>query len=88
MTEALKAVNEAINDPTKGEELKRSSFLDALNGIKRGIMNYDRDAILPLLNDEIMERTKKFEDLTPADEQKLVQLTQDQKRLVAENDRK
>jgi hypothetical protein len=51
-------------------------------------MNYDKDVILPMLKDEIQNRTKQFENLTQEDEMNLVKLSQDQKRIVADLDKK
>ena len=41
VTDALTAVQDALNDPTKGAEIRKASFNDALNGIRNGVMNYE-----------------------------------------------
>lgn len=51
-------------------------------------MEYVNDPILPILTEEINKRTAEFKSLTPAQEGKLLALTADQKRVIADNDRK
>lgn len=51
-------------------------------------MEYVNDPILPILTEEINRRTAEFKSLTPAQESKLLALSADQKRAIADNDRK
>ena len=47
-------------------------------------MQYQGDAILPLLKEEISKRTQEFKGLSAEEEGKLLSLTADQKRMVAD----
>ena len=77
-----------VESPEHSASIKRSSFESALAGIRSGVMKYENDPILPLIQDEMQERLQKFQGLTAEEEGKLLSLTEDQKKLVVENDRK
>lgn len=51
-------------------------------------MKYENDPLLPLLQSEVEKRINHFKGLTPEEESKLLSLTQEQKRLIADQDRK
>lgn len=51
-------------------------------------MKYDNDPLLPILQNEMQTRIAHFKGLTPEEESKLLSLTQDQKRVIADLDRK
>lgn len=51
-------------------------------------MTYEHDLVLPLIQDEMKERLVKFQGLSAEEESKLLQLTTEQKSIVAENDKK
>lgn len=88
VTNAASKVNEALEDPQQRERILQASFESALIGIRTGKMEYVNDPILPILTEEINRRTAEFKSLTPAQESKLLALTADQKRAIADNDRK
>jgi len=69
-------------------EIKRASFLSALDGIRTGTMTYSQDLILPMIQKEMEERLAKFQGLSAEEEGKLLSLTAEQRQLVADNDRK
>ena len=50
-------------------------------------MEYENDPLLPILSEEILSRTEAFKGLTAEEESKLLALTADQKRIIAENDK-
>ena len=77
-----------VESPEHSASIKRSSFESALAGIRSGIMKYENDPILPLIQDEMQDRLQKFQGLTAEEEGKLLSLSEDQKKLVVENDRK
>jgi len=78
----------AVNDPAQSESIKRASFESALNGIRSGIMTYEGDPILPMIQSEISSRLTKFQGLSKEEESALLALTADQKKIVVDNDRK
>lgn len=51
-------------------------------------MEYVNDPILPILTGEINRRSDEFKNLTPAEESKLLSLNSDQRRIIADNDKK
>ena len=77
-----------IDDPSHSAEIKRSSFESALAGIRSGRMTYENDKILPLIESEISERLQRFKGMSKEDESKLLQLSEEQRRIVSENDKK
>jgi hypothetical protein len=47
-----------------------------LNGLEKGTMDYSKDPILGLIVDNISTTIQRFEKMTPADQQKLISLTE------------
>lgn len=77
-----------VDDPTHTAEIKRSSFESALVGIRSGEMTYSGDIILPMIESEMKERLQRFQGMTIAEEAALLSLTEGQKKVVGDNDRK
>ena len=84
---SLEKVFAMVEDPAHSAAIKRASFESALHGIRNGQMTYTGDAILPAIQTEMSERLAKFSNLTVAEEQALMALTDEQKQLIAQNDR-
>lgn len=70
------SVLEAVKN-TQADHFRRNAFETALEGIRSGQMQYQGDAILPLLNQEIQKRTSEFKGLSKEEESRLLQLTAD-----------
>ena len=85
---SVKSVFSKLDDPTSAAEIKRSSFEAALNGMRSGVMAYEGDRLLPMIQEEIAGRLEKFHGLSAEEESKLLALTDAQKRIVVDNDRK
>ena len=62
-------------------------FESALAGIRKGVMEYENDPLLPMVSDEINARTQAYAGLSSEEESKLLQLTDDQKKIIAANDK-
>lgn len=45
-----------VDDPSHSQNIKRASFLSALDGIRSGVMTYKEDLVLPLIEKEMAER--------------------------------
>lgn len=88
VSNAVSKVNQALEDPQQRERILQASFESALIGIRTGKMEYVNDPILPILTEEINRRTAEFKSLTPAQESKLLALTAEQKRFIADSDKK
>ena len=50
-------------------------------------MEYENDPLLPILQSEIQQRTARYQSLSAAEEQKLLMLTDAQKKAVLEQDK-
>jgi len=88
---AIGSVEKVLAQVETGEtatEIKRSSFVSALDGIRTGLMTYSDDKILPMIEAEMAARLEKFKGLSAEEESKLLSLTDEQKKIVADNDRK
>ena len=77
-----------VDDPSHSQNIKRASFLSALEGIRSGVMTYKEDLVLPLIEKEMAERLQRFKGLSLEEETKLLALSNEQKKIVAENDKK
>jgi hypothetical protein len=76
-----------IDEPAHAESIKRASFESALDGIRQGKMTYAGDALLPMIQTEMAERMEKYQGLSVQEEQALLALNDDQKAIIAGNDR-
>ena len=88
VSNAVAKVNSALEDPSHRDKILQASFESALIGIRTGKMEYVNDPILPILSEEINKRTAEFKSLTPAQESKLLSLTAEQKKFIADMDKK
>jgi hypothetical protein len=85
---SLDVVNKALTDPSRKSDIQSQAFEDALEGIRSGQMSYTKDPLLPLLQDEMNKRIAHFKGLSKEEEGKLLSLTADQRRIIADQDRK
>lgn len=81
-------VQSSLKDPQSKKEIQKQAFQAALNGITSGVMKYDNDPLLPILQNEMQSRIAHFKGLTPEEESKLLSLSQEQRRVIADLDRK
>jgi len=77
-----------VNEPEHSADIKRASFLSALEGIRTGVMTYSHDKVLPMIEAEMAERLVKFQGMSKEEEGKLLSLSEDQKKQIAEIDRR
>lgn len=85
---SFETVTKAIQDPATKDQVQKAAFEAALGGIRSGLMKYDNDPLLPLLQNEMQKRIAHFKGLSPEEEGKLLSLTAEQRRSIADNDRK
>lgn len=85
---AIDKVNAALADPEQSKVIKESAFQSALLGLRAGIMSYENDPILPILQEEIVERCSAYSNLTPEDESAMLCLKADQKKVIADADKR
>ena len=85
---SLEKVMGQIDHPAHSADIKRASFLAALDGIRTGEMTYRGDAVLPMIEQEMQDRLTRFQGMSAEEEAKLLSLSAQQKQIVAENDKK
>lgn len=66
------AVFAKIEEPDHKEEIKRGAFEAALNGIRSGVMTYEGDKVLPMIQAEIDSRLTAYKGLSAAEESALL----------------
>ena len=76
MNEALKSVDSAYNN--NKAKIETAYFELALEGLAKGKMSYEKDPILPFVIETINKTVEKFDSISPADQEKLVALTEEQ----------
>lgn len=84
----MDVVNKSLTDATRRGDIQQKSFEAALEGIRTGRMAYEKDPLLPILQEEMNNRIAHFKGLSKEDESKLLALTADQRRIIADQDRK
>lgn len=80
-------VQDALNDPKQRAEIQKGAFASALEGIRAGSMTYNNDPLLPILQAEIQNRTKAYQNLSAEEESNLLSLSNEQKRIISESDK-
>lgn len=81
-------VTEALNDPAKKAEIHGAAFESALQGIRDGVMTYKNDPLLPILQNEVANRTAAYAHMTADEESKLLSLSDANKKVLAATDRR
>jgi len=85
---AVAKMNAAIADPEQKDAINEAAFQSALHGISSGSMSYQGDPLLPIVQEEVQNRTAAYANLSAAEESKMMSLTADHKRIIADNDKK
>lgn len=84
--DAFNATIERVESDADGS-IKEQSFQAALNGIRKGEMDFTGDPVLPILQEELSKRVQDLKNMTPEEESKLLSLTADQKRSLINMDK-
>jgi len=87
-TSASEKMLASLADPEEKAVINEAAFQSALKGIAAGAMTYENDPLLPILQAEVEARTSAYANLSAEEESKLMSLTADHKRIIAENDKK
>lgn len=85
---SFQKVQDAFKEPAQKKEIQSAAFKAALAGISSGVMKYENDPLLPMLQNEMQSRIQHFKGLSSEDESKLLSLTQEQRRVIADLDKK
>lgn len=67
--------------------IKRQAFEAALDGIRKGKMDFSEDPVLPMLKEELHNRTGELRDMTPEEESNLLSLKSEQRRSLIQMDK-
>ena len=81
-------VQSTLKDPAQVKGIQNAAFKAALAGISSGVMRFENDPLLPMLQQEMDQRIKDFKGLSAEEESKLLSLNVEQKRVTADLDRK
>ena len=85
--ESFSKIEENLNDPAGRADIQDKFFQSALAGLRKGVMEYENDPLLPILQDEISKRTAQYANLTASEEQKLLMLNDSQKKAIVDQDK-
>lgn len=85
---ALDKLKASLADPEQSKAIKEASFQSALQGIRDGSMSYKGDPLMPILTNEIESRVNAYKSLSAEEETQLLSLNDQQKRVVADADRR
>jgi hypothetical protein len=80
-------VEQQLADPASRAAIQDQFFQSALAGLRKGVMEYENDPLLPILQNEIMARTQAYKSLSAEEEQKLLMLTDAQKKAILDMDK-
>lgn len=86
-TGAIEKVNSSIKEPSTRAEIDDQFFKSALTGIRAGVMEYENDPLLPILQNEIKARSEAFKGLSSTEESQMLSLKQEQKSTIVNADR-
>ena len=84
LTDSLKKVQEAVNDPAHRDQIQEEAFQSALHGITQGTMTYHNDPLSRILKEEVDSRIASFQGLSAEDESNLMKLTALQKQIIVQ----
>ena len=76
-----------VIDENKGNKISDQAFSSALDGIRKGRMDFSKDPVLPIMRKELAVRVADLKKLTPEEESRLLSLSTDQRKAVAQADR-
>ena len=76
-----------IIDTDKGGKISDLAFKSALDGIRKGKMDFSKDPVLPIMKKELHSRVADLKEMTPEEESALLSLNPDQRKSVAQSDK-
>ena len=86
-TDSFAEISKQLADPTARAAIQDQFFQSALAGLRKGVMEYENDPLLPILQNEISKRTDSYKNLSAEEEQKLLMLNDTQKRAILDADK-
>ena len=85
--DSFEKVKDQLADPATRAVIEDQFFESALAGLRKGVMEYENDPLLPILQQEINNRTAQYANLSAAEEQSLLMLNAQQKKVILESDK-
>ena len=85
--ESFQKIEAQLADPTARAAIQDDFFQSALAGLRKGVMEYENDPLLPILQQEIQQRTSRYQNLSAEEEQKLLMLKDNQKKAILDSDK-
>lgn len=85
--QSFEKIESSLADPTSRAAIQDQFFQSALAGLRKGVMEYENDPLLPILQQEIEARTAAYANLSAAEETKLLMLNDAQKKAIVEQDK-
>lgn len=86
-TDSFSEIENKLADPTQRAVIQDQFFQSALIGLRKGIMEYDNDPLLPILQSEIEKRTSAYKSLSAEEERNLLMLNDTQKKAIVDQDK-
>ena len=68
--------------------MQKEAFISALRGVTNGQMRDEDELLTEMVQVEMQNRVKQFEGMSKQEENKLLRLTVEQKKMIREQDRK
>lgn len=84
--DAVKEIDKRLAGKER-ENIEREMLVSAIDGLSKGYMDYAIDPILPIVKESIKKSVKKVNDLSEAEQAKLIAVTEDQLRTIRDTDR-
>lgn len=80
-------IQQDLANPESKARIQDQFFQSALIGLRKGVMEYENDPLLPILQNEIQQRTASYKNLSAEEERQLLMLTDAQKKAIVEQDK-
>ncbi|CAK81876.1 unnamed protein product (macronuclear) [Paramecium tetraurelia] len=90
LSDIIEAAQESLETNLKNNlpEIQKALFKSALRGLAQGKMTYENDPLIDMILKTITEHVSKIQNLSPAEQKKLISLSKDQLAAIQANDKK
>ncbi|CAK77707.1 unnamed protein product (macronuclear) [Paramecium tetraurelia] len=90
LQEIIEAAQKSLETNLKSNlpEIQKALFKSALKGLAQGKMTYESDPLIEMILKTIKEHVSKIQNLSPAEQKKLISLSKDQLAAIQANDKK
>ncbi|CAD8160360.1 unnamed protein product [Paramecium pentaurelia] len=90
LSDIIEAAQKSLDTNLKSNlpEIQKALFKSALRGLAQGKMTYENDPLIDMILKTIREHVSKIQNLSPAEQKKLISLSKDQLAAIQANDKK